>query len=132
MAIGGFKVGTITALTCGHTIGVMLKCSGHNPTPGAQQKPADSEYAMGRDGQRIPVVHFPVNHKNFWLGAQGIADAVKTCWLERRTPLFFDDRGDGRAIAGACFFLFKSTNKPAKEWLSTLILPNRQVADVFY
>jgi len=87
LAIGGWKVATVARETCGHNIGVLLKCSGHNPTPGAQQKPEDWQYAMDRSGERIPVVEFPVNHKDFWLGAPRMARAIKKCWSEGRTPL---------------------------------------------
>ena len=76
MVIGGFMP-TVLRNTCLLNLGVLYKCSGHNPTPGAQQKPEDWQYAMDRSGERIPVVEFPVNHKDFWLGAKGIASAVK-------------------------------------------------------
>ena len=132
LAIGGWKVPTDRRETSDKNIGLNVKCSGYNPTPGAQQKPDDHEYALGREGQVIPVIAFPVNHKNFWKGIEPLARGIKKCWREGKTVLFFDDGGDGRAISGVCYFLSRVTGVSGKVWLPTLIVPNRQIADVFY
>ena len=131
-AVGGFRCVTDQEqMKRGNVMGA-VKCSGWNPNQNAYQKPDNKEVANLPDGTRILVVNFPVTHRDFWKGSEVLVDFVRKILLEGGTVLFFDDLGKDRCISGLCNLLSRCTNIPAKEWLTTLILPQRHVDRVFY
>ena len=131
-AIGGYKCVMDQEKMRRYNVQGCVKCSGFNPNPNAYQKPNPKEVANLPDGSPIPVVNFPVTHRDFWKASEDLVDFVRDIWSRGGTVLFFDDFGKDRCVAGFCYLMFRCTGVPAKEWLTTLILTQRQVDKVFY
>ena len=132
VAVGGFRCVMSGRMMRRCNVQGAVKCSGWNPNEKAYQKPNLDEVANLPDGSRIPVVYLPIMHRDFWKGAEPMIDFLRKIWLQGGTVFFFDDLGKDRCIAGLCYCLFRCTGVDAKEWLKTLIIPQREIDEVFY
>ena len=66
------------------------------------------------------------------MGARELCGHIRSCWEHGKSVLLFDNKGDNRAVVAACCFLAAATYIPGRVWLTTVYLPRRQVAEVFY
>ena len=67
--LSGWRIPTDSEFITDKDVGLVVKCSGFNPTPGASQMPNDAEYGRHQVSQRQPwILNFPIKHKDSWGG----------------------------------------------------------------
>ena len=121
LMIGGWKACCDSDVITRYNVGLFVKASGHNPTPGVEQKPEKADYGVHAvEGWQPNYVDFPVKHAHYYMRVHELVAAVRLCWAEGRTVFFHCNKGQVRAPAAVLVFLGAATGKPPIQWLPTI------------
>ena len=111
-----------------HKVGLVLKASGWNPRPNANQNPDPHEYGESwvdnpnTDAEAIlpKLQNFPIAHPEFFKGARDAAALIRKAWSGGYSVVIHDNDGRSRATVAACYLLWKMTNLNMVFWLQEL------------
>ena len=103
-----------------HKVGLIVTCSGYNPS-GAGQKPEMSEYGGDAGGCQPSILSIPIAQRYRINDIMQVVAAIRNQWENGSSVLFHCNQVEIRSPAAVCCVLGNATKLKGTYWLNEVV-----------